>query len=35
VADEDGGNNELPLRNLDELGGGDDMRLARSVGLFS
>ncbi len=26
---------ELPLKDLDELGSGDDMRLARSVGFFN
>jgi DNA-directed RNA polymerase subunit beta len=35
VAVEDAGNKELPLKDLDELGGGDDMRLARSVGFFN
>ncbi|HEY0867297.1 MAG TPA: hypothetical protein VGE01_07960 [Fimbriimonas sp.] len=35
VAVEDKGNKELPLRDLDELGGGDDGRLARSVGFFN
>jgi DNA-directed RNA polymerase subunit beta len=35
VAVEDVGNKELPLKDLDELGGGDDMRLARSVGFFN
>ena len=35
VAVEDTNNKELPLKDLDELSGGDDMRLARSVGLFS
>ena len=35
VAVEDAQNKELPLKDLDELSGGDDMRLARSVGLFS
>jgi DNA-directed RNA polymerase subunit beta len=35
VAVEDQGNKELPLKDLDELGGGDDMRLARSVGFFN
>jgi DNA-directed RNA polymerase subunit beta len=28
-------NKEIPLRDLDELGGGEDTRLARSVGFFS
>ena len=35
VAVEDAQNKELPLRDLDELTGGDDMRLARSVGFFN
>jgi DNA-directed RNA polymerase subunit beta len=35
VAVEDVANKELPLKDLDELGGGDDMRLARSVGFFN
>ena len=35
VAVEDANNKELPLKDLDELSGGDDMRLARSVGFFS
>jgi DNA-directed RNA polymerase subunit beta len=35
VAVEDAGNKELSLKDLDELGGGDDMRLARSVGFFN
>jgi len=35
VAVEDVANKELPLKDLDELSGGDDMRLARSVGFFS
>jgi DNA-directed RNA polymerase subunit beta len=35
VAVEDAANKELPLKDLDELSGGDDMRLARSVGFFS
>jgi len=35
VAVEDAGNKELPLKDLDELTGGDDMRLARSVGFFN
>ncbi len=35
VAVEDAKGKELPLRDLDELGGGDDMRLARSVGFFN
>jgi DNA-directed RNA polymerase subunit beta len=35
VAVEDVNNKELPLKDLDELSGGDDMRLARSVGFFS
>jgi DNA-directed RNA polymerase subunit beta len=35
VAVEDAGNKELPLKDLDELGGGDDIRLARSVGFFN
>jgi DNA-directed RNA polymerase subunit beta len=35
VAVEDIGNKELSLKDLDELSGGDDMRLARSVGFFN
>lgn len=35
VSVEDANNKELPLKDLDELGGGDDMRLARSVGFFN
>ena len=35
VGVEDAQNKEIPLKDLDELSGGDDMRLARSVGLFS
>jgi len=35
VAVEDANNKELPLKDLDELTGGDDMRLARSVGFFN
>jgi DNA-directed RNA polymerase subunit beta len=35
VAVEDAKNKELPLKDLDELSGGDDMRLARSVGFFN
>jgi DNA-directed RNA polymerase subunit beta len=35
VAVEDAANKELPLKDLDELSGGDDTRLARSVGFFS
>jgi DNA-directed RNA polymerase subunit beta len=35
VAVEDLQNKELPLKDLDELSGGDDMRLARSVGFFN
>ena len=35
VAVEDANSKELPLKDLDELGGGDDMRLARSVGFFN
>jgi DNA-directed RNA polymerase subunit beta len=35
VAVEDRQNKELPLKDLDELSGGDDMRLARSVGFFN
>jgi DNA-directed RNA polymerase subunit beta len=35
VAVEDNHNKELPLKDLDELTGGDDMRLARSVGFFN
>jgi DNA-directed RNA polymerase subunit beta len=34
VAVEDAANKELPLKDLDELSGGEDMRLARSVGFF-
>jgi DNA-directed RNA polymerase subunit beta len=35
VTVEDVNNRELPLKDLDELSGGDDMRLARSVGFFN
>ncbi len=35
VAVEDVANKELSLKDLDELSGGDDMRLARSVGFFN
>ena len=35
VSVEDSNNKELPLKDLDELSGGDDMRLARSVGFFN
>jgi DNA-directed RNA polymerase subunit beta len=35
VAVEDAKGKELPLKELDELSGGDDMRLARSVGFFN
>ncbi len=35
VTVEDRGNRELPLKDLDELSGHDDVRLARSVGFFS
>jgi DNA-directed RNA polymerase subunit beta len=35
VAVEDAANKELPLKDLDELSSGDDMRLARSVGFFN
>jgi DNA-directed RNA polymerase subunit beta len=36
VGVEDANNKELPMKDLEELGGGqDDMRLARSVGLFN
>jgi DNA-directed RNA polymerase subunit beta len=35
VTVEDAANKEIPLKELDELGGGDDMRLARSVGFFN
>jgi DNA-directed RNA polymerase subunit beta len=35
VTVEDINNKELPLKDLDELGSGDDMRLARSVGFFN
>ena len=35
VGVEDVHNKELPLKDLDDLGGGDDMRLARSVGFFN
>jgi DNA-directed RNA polymerase subunit beta len=35
VSVEDAQNKEIPLKDLDELSGGDDTRLARSVGFFS
>ncbi len=35
VTVEDRNNKELPLKDLDELSMGDDVRLARSVGFFS
>ncbi|MCH8979682.1 MAG: DNA-directed RNA polymerase subunit beta [Armatimonadetes bacterium] len=35
VAVEDRNNKELTLKDLDELTGGDDVRLARSVGFFN
>ncbi len=35
VTVEDAQNRELKLKDLDELGGGDDVRLARSVGFFN
>jgi len=35
VAVEDKANKELSLKDLDELTGGDDVRLARSVGFFN
>jgi DNA-directed RNA polymerase subunit beta len=35
VAVEDHNNRELTLKDLDELTGGDDVRLARSVGFFN
>jgi DNA-directed RNA polymerase subunit beta len=35
VSVEDLQNKEIPLKDLDELSGGDDTRLARSVGFFS
>jgi len=35
VTVEDAHNKELPLKELDELASGDDMRLARSVGFFN
>ena len=35
VSVEDAQNRELTLKDLDELTGGDDVRLARSVGFFS
>jgi DNA-directed RNA polymerase subunit beta len=35
VAVEDVANKELPLKDLDELGGGDDGRMARSIGFFN
>ncbi|RYG68547.1 DNA-directed RNA polymerase subunit beta, partial [bacterium] len=35
VAVEDAQNKELPLRDLEELSGGDDTRMARSIGVFN
>ncbi|MBI5707741.1 MAG: DNA-directed RNA polymerase subunit beta [Armatimonadetes bacterium] len=35
VTVEDKANKELPLKDLDELGSGEDVRLARSVGFFN
>jgi len=35
VAVEDHKNREIPLKDLEELSGGDDMRIARSVGFFN
>ena len=35
VSVEDADNKEIPLKDLDELSSGDDMRLARSVGFFN
>jgi DNA-directed RNA polymerase subunit beta len=35
VSVEDAQNKELPLKDLDELSGGEDMRLARSGGFFN
>jgi DNA-directed RNA polymerase subunit beta len=35
VAVEDRNNRELTLKDLDELTGSDDVRLARSVGFFN
>jgi DNA-directed RNA polymerase subunit beta len=35
VTVEDTHNKEIPLKDLDELASGDDMRLARSVGFFN
>jgi DNA-directed RNA polymerase subunit beta len=35
VSVEDAASKEIPLKDLDELGGGEDMRLARSVGFFN
>jgi len=35
VAVEDLSSREIPLKDLEELGGGDDTRLARSVGFFN
>jgi DNA-directed RNA polymerase subunit beta len=35
VAVEDIQNKELNLKDLDELTGGDDVRLAKSVGFFN
>ncbi len=35
VSVEDLANKEIPLKDLDELSGGDDTRLARSVGFFN
>ena len=35
VSVEDAANKEIALKDLDELSGGDDARLARSVGFFN
>jgi DNA-directed RNA polymerase subunit beta len=35
VTVEDKNNKELSLKDLDQLAGGDEMRLARSVGFFN
>jgi DNA-directed RNA polymerase subunit beta len=35
VSVQDVTNKEIPLKDLDELGGGEDTRLARSVGFFN
>jgi len=35
VSVEDAANKEIPLKDLDELTGGDDIRLAKSVGFFN